>query len=185
MRKYNNKGFTLVELLVVIAIIGLLASVIYAAVNQAMIKANDSKRKSHLDQFRMNMERHLSGGGSAYNTDDWIEKRPASGHTYTADYFITEDGYYPGEIPSDPNYGGRHGWSSTDNRTGYMHSGDASTESYCFYARLEIPPKPSNIHYCAPTFTHGGAHYCSITTSGTNCSGNNCDMNYKVCSNDN
>ena len=55
-------GFTLVELLVVISIIGTLASTVFASVNSARTKADNTARKSTVEQYRNAFE-------LAYNTD--------------------------------------------------------------------------------------------------------------------
>lgn len=49
--KTAKRGFTMIELLVVVSIIGLLTSVVLASVNNARIKARDSKRLSDLKQI--------------------------------------------------------------------------------------------------------------------------------------
>ena len=62
-------GFTLIELLVVIAIIGLLASVVLAALNSARGKARDTERIQSLDAFRTALEIYYSDYGKYPNGD--------------------------------------------------------------------------------------------------------------------
>ncbi|MBY0309647.1 type II secretion system GspH family protein [Patescibacteria group bacterium] len=65
---YTNKtrGFTLVELLVVIAIIGVLASTVLAALRDARVAAQDSRRISDVKQLKTAMEIYYTKNGGRY-----------------------------------------------------------------------------------------------------------------------
>jgi len=63
----KNKGFTLIELLVVIAIIGVLASVVLAAVNSARTKGSDSAIKANLAGARAQAELFYDNNSFSYN----------------------------------------------------------------------------------------------------------------------
>jgi len=64
-RGAGAQGFTLIELLVVIAIIGILASLVLAALNSSRVKGRDANRVSNLEQMARSIA--LADGDPAKN----------------------------------------------------------------------------------------------------------------------
>lgn len=67
MTKSYKQGFTLIELLVVIAIIGLLASIVLAAVSSARGKGVDAAVKGQLNSARSAGELYASNNSNSYD----------------------------------------------------------------------------------------------------------------------
>ncbi len=64
LKNKNKLGFTLIELLVVIAIIGLLASIVLVALNNARSKARDVRRIGDIHQINKALALYYSSAGS-------------------------------------------------------------------------------------------------------------------------
>jgi prepilin-type N-terminal cleavage/methylation domain-containing protein len=66
MKRNKSRGFTLIELLVVIAIIGILATLVLAALARARAKAQDTRVRSGVTQLRYLSEIHYAANDSSY-----------------------------------------------------------------------------------------------------------------------
>ena len=63
---HTEKGFTLIELLVVVAIIGILSSVVLAAMNNARQKGRDARRQTDLKNIKTALLLYNENTGGSY-----------------------------------------------------------------------------------------------------------------------
>ena len=63
----SKKGFTLIELIVVIAIIGIMSSIVLAAINITRGRGNDAKVKAQLSRARSSAELYYTSNTNSYN----------------------------------------------------------------------------------------------------------------------
>ena len=109
------RGFTLIELLVVISIIGVLSSVILAAVNSARYSANDAKRFSDLRQMEKALDTYYVDNGKypSTGTNTWNSQCNFTNQITNESYLVNNGatapnpafvGTYIPSIPQDPAY---------------------------------------------------------------------------------
>lgn len=157
-----RKGFTLIELILVAAIVGIFATAILAVVNpsQQVLKANDGRRKSDLNQIQRGLE--------AYYQDNGRYPQASSQKIYTTQTINWGTSWQPymNVLPKDP----------TSSRS-YIYYVSSDGQSYVVYASLErgtVDPQACN----------GGSACNTIGTFGispTACGGT---CNYAVSSAD-
>ncbi|MBF8249684.1 MAG: putative General secretion pathway protein GspG [Candidatus Levybacteria bacterium] len=113
-----KRGVTLIELLVVIAVIGILAGGVAALVDPVaqIQKANDSRRKTDLNQIQKAFEVYYQDYGKYPDSSGYIIAGKTWGSPWTP---------YMGNLPEDP--------SSSKNYAYVMSNG----QSYYLYASLD------------------------------------------------
>lgn len=96
MKTNLQQGFTLVELLVVIAIIGVLSSMILAAVRTASAKARDASRKTTLRELQKALESYFNDNNGYPTTGNvWLSSEAGDNVAYGG-----ENSYVPGLVPT-------------------------------------------------------------------------------------
>lgn len=66
----SHKGFTLIELLVVVAIIGILSTIVLAALGSARSRAKDASIQASMSQVRAQAEIYATGSSTGYTGMD-------------------------------------------------------------------------------------------------------------------
>ena len=151
-----HKGFSLIEILVVIAIIGIIASIILAALNTVRKKGRDAKRKYEISQIG----RFLSGsscyipnaGAGDYDimglADEIRQKYPQYASTLSV-------------IPRDPRVG-------NDIESFYHYILSTDGKKCALYANLEFEDERVTLMEISIPTAGGGTGVFEATTDGWN-----------------
>jgi len=158
-----RRGFTLIELLVVIAIIGVLASIIIAALSSSRVSARDAERVSDIRQIRYALELYRSD----FNT--YPSCLIAGGSCTT----VLQNAKYMSSVPKDPLTGVSYsyaGLGSGASCTSY-HLGSSLEDKHNKILLTGIDASPQAIctgsaaDFSGLSYTAGG-QLCN-TTAGT------------------
>lgn len=147
------RGFTLIELLVVIAIIGVLASIVLAALAPARAKSRDARRLADLKQLHTALELYASDNNGQYPvTSGWWGNCTTWGNHGTSGatgYIPNVAPTYMSELPLDPK--------PIAPSYCYLYNSNGSDFMLLAYGTVEVltgarNPEPRPIQPTGPTF---------------------------------
>jgi len=163
--KYSLKrGFTLIELLVVIAVIGVLASVVIAALGDARTKARDTKRLGDIRAIQTALEMYYADNG-VYPQTTWVSSYQS---TWTTGVLPTALAPYLATLPADPTNSSPIAPNGGVNYSYYALGNGGTTSTQQWYMLVARPEKSfplRSVRACDGTvFSYAG----TIMTGG-NC----------------
>lgn len=182
---HKNKAFTLIELLVVIAIIGILSSVVLAALSGARSSARDTTKIQKVDQIRTALEMYYNDNGNYPN--GWSQGYAFSGATqyeapcgynsYWCDFLEVELAPYIDQLPRAEMFNSFEYLYKSTASGGSMYglgvklenASDVSENDGGFYSdRYEVGQLPS---YCMRKYTGSDRNWTNWDNQS--CSGDN------------
>ena len=106
--KQKRLGFTLIELLVVISIIGILSTLAVVSLNNARLKARDTKRVADIRQLQTALELYVSDKNGYPSANDLTLGAGAGSSLSKDGGFAAEVNgtVYMGKVPANPLPGG-------------------------------------------------------------------------------
>lgn len=135
-KETSQKGFTLIEMIVVVAIIGILTTIVLAALNQARAKARDADRYADLKQVQLALEIYRDVHGEYPDTGGEWQSICNGDYTNSG-----ADGYIPNLAPQYipvlpveelssgcPDQGAVGGYIYRSDGTDYKFAGDYTSE---------------------------------------------------------
>lgn len=156
--KNGSQGFTIVELLVTIAIIGLLAGIVFTAIQPARLKARDAKRKTDMAQIGRLLYASScyvpNAGAGDYDLADLVPELTAKYPQYAQ---------YASLLPRDPKTG-------SGSKTNYRY--EYTADGHCVvYMNLENTDEAitlSNLNEPTPGTGQGVLKASQTGPNGTN-----------------
>lgn len=164
----HKRGFTLIELLVVIAIVGLLSSVILAALNSARSKSRDARRQEDLVQMRTALELYANAHNGSYPASTSWDCQDCTG-SYGDSTFFINNFVTPGYIsqwPNDPTPLGSRGSTNY----GYLYYSDGVDYKLLIFSTVENACQPKSL--MRGNGQQNAYIVCSRSSYSTDCQGN-------------
>lgn len=157
-RPDRSRGFTLIELLVVIAIIGLLSSIVLAALTAARNKGYDAQRVSNLKSMQNSLELYYDdnhaypAGAGGYGAGTWSSQCAIGTQVASPNSMIPGlVPKYSTQMPVDPQMD--------------------TTNNYCCYAYSSTQTDYKFVSYNCPYSSYKSIPGLLDTAPGRNCQG--------------